>query len=129
MLTNGELFDLLEKLESRVDRYWTFYSVAVLAVAGWLFSGKGLARPDAPLVAVGLLMFFAGNFAVITLTEKRILAVESEIKARSQQAEIVSPEFRGHLSRLSFPRRRLASTVIHAVIDLALIGLVFLKAA
>jgi hypothetical protein len=128
MLTNGELFDLLEKLESRVDRYWTFYSVAVLAVAGWLFTAKGLALSDAPLVAVGLLVFFAGNFAVITLTEERILAVESEVKARSQQAENLSPEFRAHLSRLSFPRRRLASTVIHGVIDLAVIGLVFLKA-
>jgi hypothetical protein len=128
MLTNGELFDLLEKLESRVDRYWTFYSVVVVAVAGWLFTGKSLAQSDAPLVAVGLFVFLAGNFAIITLTEARILAVESEIEARSQQAEILSPQFRGRLSRLSFPGRRLASAVIHGVIDLAVIALVFLKA-
>jgi hypothetical protein len=128
MLNNGELFDLLEKLESRVDRYWTFYSIAVLAVAGWLFTGKGFTWSDAPLVAGGLIAFLAGNFAVITLTEARILAVESEIKARSQQAEIASPEFRHHLLRMSFPKRRLSSAVVHAVIDLAVIGLVFFKA-
>jgi hypothetical protein len=26
--------------------------------AGWLFSGKSLARADAPYVAIGLLVFF-----------------------------------------------------------------------
>jgi hypothetical protein len=128
MLKDGELFDLVEKLESRVDRYWGFYSVAVLAVAGWLFSGKNLARADAPYVAVGLLMFFVGNFSVITLTEARILAVESEIEARSKEAQISSEQFRKRLARPSFPARRLASIVIHAVIDLAVVALVFVKA-
>ena len=57
--------------------------------------------------------------AIAHTSRKRLLA---------PQAEIASPEFRGHLSRLSFPKRRLASAIIHGTIDLAVIGLVFLKA-
>jgi len=129
MLTNGELFDLLEQLESRVDRYWSFYSIAILAVAGWLFTGKYLSLSDAPFVVVGLLVFFAGNFFVITQAEARIEAVESEIEARSQKAEILSSLFRRRLAQLSFPRRRLVSAVLHGTVDLAVIVLVFAKAA
>jgi hypothetical protein len=74
-------------------------------------------------------VFFAGNLFVITLAEARIEAVESEIEARSQKAEILSTPFRRRLARLSFPRRRLASAVLHCTVDIAVIVLVFAKAA
>lgn len=129
MLTNGELFDLRENLESRVDRYWSFYSIVILAVGGWLFTGKYLSLSDAPFVVIGLLVFLAANFSVITQTEARIEAVESEIEARSQKAEILSTLFRRRLAQLSIPRRRLLSAVLHATVDLAVLVLVFAKAA
>lgn len=128
MLTNFELFDLLEKLESRVNRYWAFYSVAVLAVTGWLFTGGKLEKQDAPWVVLGLFVFFAGNFMVISLTESRILAVEAEIQAKAQTAEILSDRFRQHLANLSWPYRRLASCITHWVVNAAVFILVFLKA-
>ncbi len=35
-----KLLDLHEKIESRINAYWTYWAVAIFAIAGWLFSGK-----------------------------------------------------------------------------------------
>ena len=42
-----DLLDLHEKLEMRINAYWTYWSVAILALGGWLFtSGKTLTGPE-----------------------------------------------------------------------------------
>jgi hypothetical protein len=129
MLSDGELFDLLEKAESRVDRYWNFYSLATLGAAGWLLSGSGLPHGAVPwVVAAGLGIFFASNLCAISLVEARIGAIEAEVAARVQKAEVQSDRLRACLLRPSLPHRRLASVVVHALVDVAVIALVFIRA-
>ena len=49
-----DLLDLHEKLETRINAYWTYWSVAILAMGGWLFtSGKGLSHGEAIALAIG----------------------------------------------------------------------------
>jgi hypothetical protein len=50
MLSDGKLVDLLEKAESRVERYWGFYALVALGAAAWLLSGPGLPNEAVPWV-------------------------------------------------------------------------------
>ncbi|MDC5807919.1 hypothetical protein OPW36_11920 [Vibrio europaeus] len=59
-MTFSELFSCRESVESRVNQYWTFWSVAVFAVCGWLFSGEQpkFSPEEAWLIVLGLAVFF-----------------------------------------------------------------------
>jgi hypothetical protein len=86
-----DLLDLLDKLESRVNTYWNFYSVAVFATAGWLIAkDKSFSPTAASAIAAGLVAFFAANLSVIHHAETRILAIESEIQQKDWSSIIAS---------------------------------------
>jgi hypothetical protein len=110
MLSDAMLFDLLDKAESRLDQYWGFYALAAVGAASWLLSGSGLPCGAVPgLVAVGLGILFACNLGAISRVEARIGAIEAEIAARVQKAEVQSDRLRAYLMRSSLPHRRLVS--------------------
>src|SRR6266404_6248652 len=99
-----DLLDLLDKLESRVNTYWNFYSVAVFATAGWLVSkDKSFPPASASAIAAGLVAFFAANLSIIHHAEARILAVESEIQQRDWSSTITSGLFLHRLKTISIP--------------------------
>jgi lysylphosphatidylglycerol synthetase-like protein (DUF2156 family) len=126
----SELFTLLETVESRVNNYWNFYTIVILALVSVLMAqGANLSQAEAPFIALVVLVFFLGNFGVISLGEARILALEAEIEARRDEANPQSPELRRYLSRLSIPRRRLFSGILHGVVDLAVVLLIFFRAS
>ena len=55
-----ELLDLSEKLEDRISSYWNFYTIAVLAVGGWLFTAKPqLETVSAVVLTIVLIVFFS----------------------------------------------------------------------
>ena len=61
-----ELLELSEKLEDRINAYWNFYTIVVLAVAGWLVSGLPSYKTiDAIVLAITLGAFFLSNISVI----------------------------------------------------------------
>jgi hypothetical protein len=123
-----DLLDLLEKLESRVNIYWNFYSVAVFATAGWLVSKDKTFSPAAACgIAAGLVAFFVANLSVIHHAEARILAVESEIQQRDWSSVVTSKRFLHHLETISIPRRSLFSKMLHIVIDAAVLLLLYTK--
>jgi hypothetical protein len=76
-LTLRDIADLLFAARSRVDFYWNFYVIVVIAVIGWLVARKKKSRPmTLPvklLVTVGFLiaatMNFVGLYGAYTLAE------------------------------------------------------------
>jgi hypothetical protein len=123
-----DLLDLLDKLESRVNTYWNFYSVAVFATVGWLVSkDECFSRTAASAIAAGLVAFFAANLSVIHHAEARILAIESEIQQKDWSSIIVSGLFLHRLKTISIPKRSLFSKLFHIVIDAAVLLLLYTK--
>ncbi len=71
-----DLLALIEDLEKRINAYWNFYTVVVLAVVGWLFTKEtGLARGEAWALTIGLTIFFFGNFSVMNGATSRRLSL------------------------------------------------------
>jgi hypothetical protein len=127
-----DLLDLLEKLEGRVNSYWNFYSIVVFAVGGWLITkGVDAFPPHSVLtMAIGLSAFFIVNLSVIYHAERRIAAVEDEVRLSASTPDAVSsPLFRQYLQKLSIPHRSRYTFVFHLVLDISLLTLLYLKGA
>jgi hypothetical protein len=65
-LTLRDIADLLFAARERIDFYWNFYMIVVIAVIGWLVAKKKKSRPMTipvkVLVTVGFLIATAMNF-------------------------------------------------------------------
>ena len=120
-----DLFDLLEKLETRVNAYWNFYSVGVFAIAGWLVvKDKALARWAVLFIGLGMSAAFLGNLAVIRAVEKRIAAVEAEIRETAASSnKMRSTEFRELPEKWPNTARTSWSIAMHVTIDLCMLAL------
>src|SRR5688572_15537007 len=105
-----ELFDLHEKLETRVNAYWTYWSVVVLAVCGWVLGAKGLSPIYSKPIALGLSMFFLGNLLVLWPATKLVIGVRDEIRFKSKDDAALSPQFALVLGSQTL-RHRLAGTI------------------
>lgn len=61
-----DLLDLHEKLESRINAYWSYWSVAIFAISGWLFSGRQTLSQDQAIgVSIAVMVFFFANLGVL----------------------------------------------------------------
>jgi hypothetical protein len=126
-----DLLDLLEKLEGRVNSYWNFYSIVVFAAAGWLVTKNTSLAPQAVIfIAIGMSAFFIVNLSVINFAERRIAAVEDEVRLLTETgAAVSSPLFLRHLRRLSIPHRSRYTFLFHLTIDFSLLALLYARGA
>lgn len=121
-----ELFDLHEKLETRINAYWTYWSVAVIAMGGWLFSGKsGLNGGSAAVVAVGATAFFLCNLAVLWQATQLVVGVRDEIRLRSAALSFASQQLRAALSKDDLQFRLQITVLLHLVIDAVVLWSLF----
>jgi glycerol-3-phosphate acyltransferase PlsY len=119
-----DLLDLHEKLESRVNAYWTYWSVAVVAIGGWLFSGRQeLSGTHAVAVSIGVTAFFLCNLGVLCATTKLLIGVRDEIAVRSRQQSFASPKLTVALAEGTMRFRMELTVVMHLVIDAIVIGM------
>lgn len=123
-----ELFDLNEKLESRINAYWTYWSVAIFAIAGWLFSGnKGLSFSQRSAISVGALTFFLANLGVIWPATKLAVGLRDEIRLNPQAKSFGSPKLVEALSGDSGTYRLELTIILHLVVDcVVILALLFL---
>ena len=116
------ILDTIEKLESRVNAYWNFYTIIVVAVAGWLFSSRPpFSVSQSIALTMAISMFFAANFSVIRAATKRIVAFENELNIAANGYEFKTDDLKNELSNNSMPGRLIASYMLHAVVDVAVI--------
>ena len=96
----ARLLDAIERLESRLNSYWNFYTLVVLATVGWLMSAANpFSANQSVAVTVALGLFFLANLSVIRGATRRILALEDELRLHICRAGVslatVATEFRG----------------------------------
>jgi len=123
-----ELLDLSEKLEDRINAYWNFYTIVVLAVAGWLVSGlPSFKTIDAIVLAIALGAFFLANISVIRFATLKLTALESEIETIASSADLKSEKYIKQLRSWSIPNRMALSWVLHLLVDIAVLTAIFVK--
>jgi hypothetical protein len=123
-----DLLDLVEKVESRINSYWNFYTIVLLGIGAWIFDpNKKIDSLQSIAMITALSVFFIANLTFITINESRLSAIESEIKSVSKISQIESEKFRNFLLNSSIPNRQQLSKIFHLFVDFVVIILVFIK--
>jgi hypothetical protein len=113
-----DLLDLHEKLESRINAYWTYWSIAILAIGGWLFtSGKTLTTGQAIGVAIGASVFFLANIGVLWPATKLAIGVRDEIRLKAKAATFASAKLAAAFAEDTLVLRLQLTIGLHLVID------------
>ncbi|HMS65910.1 MAG TPA: hypothetical protein PKD83_11740 [Ignavibacteria bacterium] len=121
-----ELFDLQEKLESRINAYWTYWSLAVFAITGWLFSSKySFTLLQSTLISLGAAIFFICNLAVLWQSTKLVTAIRDEIRLMSKEKQFKSSMLMDFLIKDDLRFRLQITLVLHLAIDIFIIIILF----
>ena len=123
-----DLLDLLEKLETRVNAYWNFYTVVTVAAGGWLLTRTpSFSLAQGLLLMAGLACFYAANLAMIRGATRLIAAAGHEVRARAGSLDFSSPVFQQTLRADLLPGRLAASYILHLAVDAAILAAVALR--
>ena len=122
-----EIIDIIEKLESRNNSYWNFYTLVIIAVCGWVLSqGNGSITPAAKTaLMLGNSLFYFMNLSIIYGTTSRIVAFESELIITAKNEESIGVELRDHLSRPFLDQRVKFTVITHLFMDIAVLLFIF----
>jgi hypothetical protein len=127
-LTIKELIELIEKAESRINSYWNFYTIVVIAIVGWLMSSQTpFSLHQTMALTLALVVFFCANFGVMRAATIRILALEDELAAVARETEFVGESLKRVLSRAAMPGRLGWSYGLHVIVDVTVIFAVWSK--
>ena len=121
-----ELFDIQEKLESRINAYWTYWSVAIFAIGGWLFSGKqSLSQQQSLAIAIGVSAFFLANLGVLWPATRLVIGIRDEIRLRANECDFLSLKLSQAFTKNSLAFRLELTLILHIVVDLVLLWALF----
>ncbi|MFN7214740.1 hypothetical protein [Microcystis sp.] len=119
-----DIIEVADKLESRVSSYWNFYTVAVVAIIGWLVSSQiSLSYSQALVVTIVCIVFFIANFHAMRAATKRVIAVESELNTLAKKTEFESALLKKELSYSS--STLLPSWVLHIFVDIIVLFVIW----
>lgn len=119
----SELFDLREKVENRVNQYWTYWSVSIFAVCGWMFteSAEKLDGAISIFIAAGLIVFFVANLSVLKTATEFAMSVNEEIASRVNESNFNSDKFNDVLLKSDIKYRLQLTVALHLGVDSVLI--------
>lgn len=114
-----ELVDWLERLETRSNSYWNFYTIVLVAVCGWVVSRGGQPAPIDGRIALmaGLSVFYCMNLSIIYATVSRIRAVEGEIRRLSRADDAMGEPLKRHLANPLVRFRVRGTVALHLAMD------------
>lgn len=123
-ITIKDVADLLFALRARIDFYWNFYVVVVIAVIGWLMSVKlTLTLPKKVLISVAYLiaavMNFVGLYSSYTFAE----ALRTDLLRMAATTPLT--DTRLILEQHSYLAQRLAAFWTHLVIGATILLVVW----
>lgn len=121
-LSLKDLLDIVEKIEGRINSYWNFYTIALFAIASWIFGSSITFNAwKSVIISMAIALFFASNFMFVTINENRLAAIESEIRSVAGISRIESERFRKFLASNLMPHRQKTSAVLHLFVDFVVI--------
>ena len=123
-----QLLSVIEHLEIRLNGYWNFFGIAVIATAGWMFTAApSFSFLNGIILMVVLAAFLFGNLLAIMAGNRRSTALEREVMAIAKTSDFESPELKKELSRSFIPGRGFLLALLHIIIDVGLLIVVWTK--
>lgn len=120
-----EVADLLFAARERIDYYWSFYILVVVAVIGWLVSlKKTLTKPMKILVTLAFLIAAATNLAGLYSSYALAEALRTDLLRMAATAPL--PDTRGILEQHSYLPQRIVAILIHLVVGVPMLIVVWL---
>lgn len=113
-----DLLDLHEKLESRINAYWTYWSFAIFGIAGWLFSGKQTFSPEqANGISIAVIVFFFANLGVLWPATRLATGVRDEIRLKTKEVNFHSNKLSSAFAEDSIVFRLQLTFGLHLAVD------------
>jgi hypothetical protein len=121
-----DLIDLNENLESRINAYWTYWSVAIFAIAGWLFSGKqSLSHEQAIGISIAVMVFFFANLGVLWPATRLATGVRDEIRLKTKEVSFFSKKLSAAFAEDSLAFRLQLTVALHLAVDCVVLWALF----
>ena len=115
-ITLTELWSYSESLESRVNSYWNFFTVLIVAFGGWLLTKDGAFDGYHGIIMISAFSTFAlMNLSVIRAATLLLVGISEEIKRRVSTAPFESDEYPLRASSQLLRNRVGFSYVLHLV--------------
>ncbi|BFM48992.1 hypothetical protein [Marinomonas sp. THO17] len=124
------ILDVLEKIETRLNSYWNFYTIVIVAVCGWLVShiaepAEDLNPDIAHFLAFGCILFFFMNLTVIRAATIRLLSFENALIQLVEDSQHLTPQIRDYLSKPQLKMRLAFTYITHITMDTAVIIFIY----
>ncbi len=121
-----ELLDLNEKIESRINAYWTYWSVAVFAIAGWLFSGKQTLSPEQAIgISIAVMVFFSANLGVLWPATRLATGIRDEIRLKTKELNFLSSKLTIAFAEDTLAFRLQLTLFLHLAVDCVVLWALF----
>jgi len=112
-----EIADLFVTATGKIEFYWNFYTVTLLALIGWLVSTKNALRPRLKiLVTVGYLAFVLMNVIGLWGSYTFAEALRQDLLISVKTAPDTLKNAQAVLFERSFESQRMLALVIHAIL-------------
>lgn len=120
-----DAIDLLFAARERVDFYWNFYVVVVIAVVGWIVTRKEpLTRSTRILVSVAYLIAAATNLVGLYGSYTLAEALRDDILRMTAASPLT--DTRLVLAEHSYSSQRLSAIAVHLGVGAAILAVVWL---
>ena len=121
-----ELLDLNEKIESRINAYWTYWSVAIFAIAGWLFSGKQSLSPEQAIgISIAVMVFFFANLGVLWPATRLATGIRDEIRLKTKEVNFLSRKLTAAFAEDTLSFRLQLTLFLHLAVDCVVLWALF----
>jgi hypothetical protein len=125
-MTTKEVADLLFAARERIDFYWNFYVVVVIAVIGWLVSVKRpLTLPTRILVSIGYMVAAIMNLVGLHGSYTFAEALRTDLLRMTAATPLT--DTRSVLERHSYLAQRAWAFWVHAAVGAAILLVVWLR--
>lgn len=123
-IDDGAALTALKDWSNAVGSYWSYFHVVGLGAIGFAINmGKdGAATPTRLLLALGFVLFAAGNLTALLRRQEMFVALAQAMQLRAATGAISPPEYRTvFLSAKAYPVERVAQFHIGITVLIALV--------
>jgi hypothetical protein len=121
-----DIADLFIEATGKIEFYWNFYTVTVLALIGWLVSTDKVLRPGLKsLITVGYLVFALMNVLGLWGSYTFAEALRQDLLIAAEAAPDTLENARAVLSQNSYDNQKILALFIHAVLGAFVLSVVW----
>jgi hypothetical protein len=121
-----DIADLFIAATGKIEFYWNFYTVTLLALIGWLVSTKKVLRAELKsLITIGYLVFVLMNILGLWGSYTFAEALRQDLLIAAEAAPDTLRNAQAVLAKGSFSGQRILALVIHAVLGVFVLSVIW----